>query len=86
MFEKNSQLLSQELYLDACRTGMGAVWRNRVFATHIYEIPGFEHTITHLEMLNFVRSNKTRDNFLALFIGNIWLLAACYDTNLKEIL
>ena len=45
---------SQELYLDACLTGMGAVWRNRVYTTPIYEIPGFELAITHLEMLNFV--------------------------------
>ena len=33
---------------------MGAVWRNRVYATTIYEIPGLALTITHLEMLNFV--------------------------------
>ena len=38
--------------------GMGAVWQNRVYATPIYEIPGFELTITHLEMLNFVIALK----------------------------
>ena len=42
----------------ACLTGMGAVCRNTVYATPIYEIPGFELTITHLEMLNFVISLK----------------------------
>ena len=54
---------SQELYLDACLTGMGAVWWNRVYATPIFEIPGFELTITHLEMLNFVIAFKVWGRF-----------------------
>ena len=54
---------SQELYLDACLTGMGAVWCNRVYATPIFEIPGFELTITHLEMLNFVIALKVWGRF-----------------------
>ena len=54
---------SQELYLDACLMGMGAVWRNRVYATPIFEIPGFKLTITHLEMLNFVIAFKVWGRF-----------------------
>ena len=37
---------------------MGVVWRNRVYATPIYEKPGFELTIRHLEILNFVIALK----------------------------
>ena len=54
---------SQELYLDACLTGMGAVWRNRVYATPIYEIPGFQFAIAHLEMLNLVIALKIWGKF-----------------------
>ena len=31
---------TQFLYLDACLTGMGAVWRDRVYATHVLSTPG----------------------------------------------
>ena len=31
---------------------MGTVWRNRVYATSVREIPGFALTIVHLEMFN----------------------------------
>ena len=103
--KKDSIDNSQELYLDACLTGMGVVWWNRIYATPIFEIPGFELTITHLEMLNFViafkvwgwfwehsaitifcdnmsvvHMVKTKDKFLALCIGNIWLLAAYHQS------
>ena len=54
---------SQGLYLDACLTGMGAVWRNRVYVTPIYEIPGFQLAITHLEMLNVVIALKIWGHF-----------------------
>ena len=42
----------QSLFLDASLTGMGAVWRDHVYATPIREIPGFVLTIVHLEMFN----------------------------------
>ena len=45
---------SQTLFLDASLTGLGGVWRRRVFATPVRQIPGFELTIVHLEMLNVV--------------------------------
>ena len=50
---------SQSLYLDACLTGMGAVWRDRVYATPIVQIPNFILTIVHLEMLNVVIALRT---------------------------
>ena len=45
---------SQSLFLDACLTGMGAVWRDRVYATPIHSCPELNLTIVHLEMLNIV--------------------------------
>ena len=44
----------QSLYLDACLTGMGAVWRDRVYATPILDIPNFDLKIVHLEMFNII--------------------------------
>ena len=44
----------QSLYLDACLTGMGAVWRDRVYATPIHNCGDLELTIVHLEMMNIV--------------------------------
>ena len=44
----------QSLYLDACLTGMGAVWRDRVYATPIHNCGYLKLTIVHLEMLNIV--------------------------------
>ena len=89
---------------------MGAVWRNRVYATPIIQIPNFISTIVHLEMLNVVialrtwakywqhtkviifcdnlavvhvvETNRTRDEFLALCLRNIWLLAALHDVEI----
>ena len=43
---------TQSLFLDASLTGMGAVWRDHVYATPTREIPGFVLTIVHLEMFN----------------------------------
>ena len=104
---------SQSLYLDACLTGMGAVWRDRVYATPIVQIPNFILTIVHLEMLKLnvvialrtwarcwqhtrvvffcdnlavvhvVETNRTRDEFLALCLRNIWLLAALHDVEIE---
>ena len=100
----------QSLYLDACLTGMGAVWRDRVYATPIHNCGGLDLKIIHLEMLNIVialrtwgnrwchsavdiycdnlgvvqvvETGKTRDQFLALCVRNIWLLTASLDIQL----
>ena len=50
---------SQSLYLDACLTGMRAIWRDRVYATPIVQILNFTLTIVHLEMLNVVVALST---------------------------
>ena len=34
--------------------GMGAIWRDRVYATHMPSIPDFEISTVHLEMVNIV--------------------------------
>ena len=101
----------QSLYLDACLTGMGAVWRNRVYATPIHNCGDMDLKIIHLEMLNIVialrtwgvywrhsdidifcdnlgvvqvvETGKTRDQFLALCVRNIWLLTAVLDIQLN---
>ena len=44
----------QTLFLDACLTGMGAVWRNRVYATPIHNCGDLKLTIVNLEMMNIV--------------------------------
>ena len=49
----------QSLYLDACLTGMGAVWRNRVYATPIHNCGDLNLKIIHLEMLNIIIALKT---------------------------
>ena len=102
---------AQSLNMDACLTGMGAVWWDRVYATPIVQIPNFILTTVHLEMLNIVialrtwakywqhtrvvlycdtlavvhvvETNRTRDNFLALCLRNIWLLAALHDVEVE---
>ena len=45
---------TQSLYLDACLTGLGAVWRDRFYATQAPQIPDFRILIVHLEMINIV--------------------------------
>ena len=42
------------LCLDACLTGMGAIWANRVYSAPVPSIPGFTLKIVHLEMWNIV--------------------------------
>ena len=102
---------SQSVFLDACLTGMGAVWKDRVYATPVVQILNFILTIVHLEMLNVVitlctwakywqhtnvvffcdnlavvhvvETKRTRDEFLALCLHNIWLLAALHDVEIE---
>ena len=51
-FKKLEVDSNQILFLDASLTGLGGVWRHRVYATPVRQIPGFNLTIVHLEMLN----------------------------------
>ena len=87
------------------------MWRNHVYATPVRQIPNFQLTIVHLEMLNVIIAlglwnsqwchmritmfcdnysvvqvimfGRTRDSFLALCIGNIWLLTVYNDIELQ---
>ena len=42
------------LWLDACLTGLGAVWKNWVYSAPLSSIPGFVLKTVHWEMLNIV--------------------------------
>ena len=42
------------LYIDACLTGVGAIWSNRVYEAPVPNFTNFEPNITHLEMLNLL--------------------------------
>ena len=44
----------QTLHLDACLTGMGAIWRDRVYVTPIHNCGDLKLTIVHLEMIYIV--------------------------------
>ena len=59
--KKNAVDPNQALYLDACLTGMGAVWRDQVYATPIQNLGGLELKIVHLEMLNVIIALRTWD-------------------------
>ena len=50
---------SQSLFLDACLTGMGAVWRDRVYSIPIHNCADLKLTIVHFEMLNIVIALRT---------------------------
>ena len=49
---KNNIRNSSTLHIDACLTGVGGVWDNKVYAAPIPQFENFTPTITHLEMLN----------------------------------
>ena len=40
------------LHIDACLTGVGGIWNNRVYAAPIPTFVGLNLNITHLEMIN----------------------------------
>ena len=44
----------QSLYIDACLTGVGGTWANRVYAAPVPTFVNTELHITHLEMLNIL--------------------------------
>ena len=47
-----------EVHIDASLTGLGGTWKNRVYATPIYPIHGFETSIVHWKMFNVVMALK----------------------------
>ena len=53
-FRKSPIPKLESLHLDACLSGLGAIWNHRVYSTPIIPIPDFTLTIVHLEMWNIV--------------------------------
>ena len=102
---------NETLYIDACLTGMGGVWNDKVYSTPIFGIPQKFFNITNLEMLNIlialrvwahqwankevlfrcdnwavvqvIQTNRTKDEFLACCLRNIWLIVSKRDIQLK---
>ena len=53
-FNKGITHVAHDLFLDACLSGVGALWKDRVYASPVQDIPNFSPTIVHLEMINLV--------------------------------
>ena len=53
-FRKSPIPRLDSLHLDACLSGLGAIWNHRVYSTPIIHIPKFTLGIVHLEMWNIV--------------------------------
>ena len=51
-FRKSPIQSPDSMHLDACLSGLGAIWNQRVYSTPIIPIPNFTLTIVHLEMWN----------------------------------
>ena len=66
----------QSLYLDASLTGMGTIWRDRVYATPIHNCADLDLKIIHLEMLNIMIALRTwghrwRHSAIEIFCDNL---------------
>ena len=51
---KSDILEGNSLHVDACMTGIGGIWNNRVYAAPVPAYVDFQPNITHLEMLNIL--------------------------------
>ena len=79
----------QSLYLDANLTGMGAVWRNRVYATPIHNCGDLDLKIVHLEMLNIIIALKTwgvkwRHSAIDIFCDNLGVVQVVETVKTKD--
>ena len=79
----------QSLYLDASLTGMGAVWRNRVYATTIHNCGDLNLKIVHLEMLNIIIALKTwgvkwRHSAIDIFCDNLGVVQVVETGKTKD--
>ena len=54
MFRRLDIPYQETLHLDACLSGMGGIWSNRVFSCPVLVIPRVKLHINHLEMINIV--------------------------------
>ena len=53
-FNKTLTQQHHNIFVDACLSGVGALWGDRVYASPVHDIPNFSPTIVHLEMINLV--------------------------------
>ena len=60
------------LHLDTSLTGLWGTWNNRVYATPVLGIPGFQLRIVHLEMFNIVIALRLWAKFLACLYVKIF--------------
>ena len=54
MFKRLDVPSQETIHLDACLSGMGGIWSNRVYSCPAMAIPGTKLHINHLEMFNIV--------------------------------
>ena len=79
----------QSLHLDASLTGMGAVWRDRVYATPIHNCADLDLKIIHLEMLNIVVALRTwghlwRHSVIKIFCDNLGVVQVVETSKTRD--
>ena len=79
----------QSLYLDACFMGMGAVWRDRVYATPIHNCEDLDLKIIHLQMLNIIIALRTwgtlwRHSNIKIFCDNLGVVQVVRTGKTKD--
>ena len=62
-FNKSITHVNHDLFLDACLSGVGTLWKDRVYASPVHDISSFSPTIVHLEMINLVIALRMWGNF-----------------------
>ena len=88
-FKKSEALIENCVYLDASLTGLGAIWKGRVYSTPIFAIPGFHLKIVHLEMLNIVLALRTwgsywRHKKIKIFCDNLAVVQVIRSSKTKD--
>ena len=76
---------NETLYIDACLTGMGGVWNDKVYSTPIFGIPQKFLNIANLEMLNILIALRVWADEWAhkevLFRCDNWAVVQVIQTN-----
>ena len=62
-FNKAMTQYNHRLFVDACLSGVGALWNNRDYAPPVRDIPEFSPTIVHLKMIKLVIALRMWGNF-----------------------
>ena len=87
---------SEALHLDACLSGMGAIWHNRVVHLEMMNIIValrlwgrlWQHSQVKIfcdneAVVQVVASSRTKDPFLGACIRNLWLITAIFDISFQ---